>query len=204
MLSFLRRHVWAAALLVGSGFLSVASRLNDVYTLINAGLPNGVWQAIGLAIFFATVIVLLARWEQGTSSKLKEEKQTGRPQNRNVKSVQFVPSGDDAFVLVISPARAGIELEVYLECSPWLPGSTLIGVTGYPRWAAISKFFLGEVRLRDEGIRSSMTVLERARDSSRFWIWKILNSEGKPSNTRPAVTHGKERVAFIFKDGGGV
>jgi hypothetical protein len=64
MFQFFKQHVWGSALLVGSGALTVASRLNDVYTVFNAGLPNGVWQAIGMAIFFATIIVLLAKWHQ--------------------------------------------------------------------------------------------------------------------------------------------
>ncbi len=44
--------------------INVGSRVNDAYTLINAGLPVQIWEAIGASAFFMAVIFLLYRWDR--------------------------------------------------------------------------------------------------------------------------------------------
>jgi len=44
--------------------MNVGSKLNDAYTFINAGLPHQVYEAVGAAIFFIAVALLLFRWDK--------------------------------------------------------------------------------------------------------------------------------------------
>jgi hypothetical protein len=64
MLGFLKNHPGSSVFAVLGAFLTVGSKVNDAYSLINAGLPSQVWEAVGAAIFFAAVITVLYRWEQ--------------------------------------------------------------------------------------------------------------------------------------------
>jgi hypothetical protein len=49
------------------------SLINDAYSLINAGLPASLWAAIGAAIFFGSVIVLLAGWYNANEQREREQ-----------------------------------------------------------------------------------------------------------------------------------
>ena len=53
MLRFIREHIFSSLFLVLGAILTLGSRINDAYTIINAGLPAGVWEAIGLGTFMA-------------------------------------------------------------------------------------------------------------------------------------------------------
>jgi hypothetical protein len=66
MWKFLREHPFAAVGMVVGSLISVASRMNDAYALINAGLPASAWEAIGAAIFFLSVIALLLNWHKAS------------------------------------------------------------------------------------------------------------------------------------------
>jgi hypothetical protein len=59
---FIKRHVVPSIALAVGAIIAIGSRVNDAYTLIHAGLPASAWEAIGLAIFFASVTVLLVRF----------------------------------------------------------------------------------------------------------------------------------------------
>jgi hypothetical protein len=67
MLRFLRDHPVTSIGLVLGSLLNVGSRVNEAYSFLNAGLPVEIWEAIGAAIFFLSVIVLLYRW-RGTTN----------------------------------------------------------------------------------------------------------------------------------------
>jgi hypothetical protein len=62
MLKFLFEYpITSIGMAIGS-LISVGSMANNSLKLVDAGLPSGVWQAAGAAIFFLSVIILLARW----------------------------------------------------------------------------------------------------------------------------------------------
>jgi hypothetical protein len=50
--------------MTAGAFINVGSRINDAYSLINAGLPVQIWEAVGASIFFISVIFLLYRWDR--------------------------------------------------------------------------------------------------------------------------------------------
>jgi hypothetical protein len=64
MWRFVREHPIASISMVVGGLINVGSRMNDAYTLINLGLPASVWEAIGAAIFFGSVVALLYQWHK--------------------------------------------------------------------------------------------------------------------------------------------
>jgi hypothetical protein len=74
---FIRQHLIVSVVMVISAFISVGSLINDGYSLINLGLPAFVWAAIGAAIFFATVIVLLASWHKANEQANQPANQLG-------------------------------------------------------------------------------------------------------------------------------
>src|SRR3954463_4728937 len=62
MWSFLKHNPIASVVLVFGAFITVAVKLNDLYTLYNLGLPRLAWEAVGSALFFGAVVALLYRW----------------------------------------------------------------------------------------------------------------------------------------------
>jgi len=64
MLKFLREYPITSVWIAVGFILNVGSRVNDAYNFINAGLPAAIWEAIGAAIFFLAVFVLLYRWHE--------------------------------------------------------------------------------------------------------------------------------------------
>ncbi len=63
IIDFSKRHVLGSISLVLSVVLSAGSRAIDVYHLFDLGLPAGMWEVIGLLVFFITIVVLFARFE---------------------------------------------------------------------------------------------------------------------------------------------
>src|SRR5580704_17255453 len=61
MLRFVKEYIGYSLLLVLGAVITVGSRINEAYTIMNAGLPAGVWEAVGLGIFMCTMFVVLAR-----------------------------------------------------------------------------------------------------------------------------------------------
>jgi hypothetical protein len=74
---FIRNHLITSVFMVVGAFISVGARINDAYSLINAGLPASAWEAIGAAIFFASVIVLLASWYKANEQREREQHELG-------------------------------------------------------------------------------------------------------------------------------
>ena len=79
MLSFMRQHIVPAVGLAAGGMMTVAALANDAWNLVNAGLPNGAWTAIGATIFILSVIAILYRqhrvyeeWRQTESQQPNE------------------------------------------------------------------------------------------------------------------------------------
>src|SRR3954447_20231767 len=69
MWKFLVNHPFASVGMGVGSFVAVATRVNDAYTLMNAGLPSQAWEAIGAAIFLLSVMFLLFRWERERETK---------------------------------------------------------------------------------------------------------------------------------------
>jgi hypothetical protein len=85
---FIRNHFITSVGMVLGAFISVGARINDIYSLMNAGLPASAWEAIGAAIFFASVFMLLVSWDKAkelapaaipTNIKLQFNLATGHP-----------------------------------------------------------------------------------------------------------------------------
>jgi hypothetical protein len=63
-MDFFRRYVLAGIVLFVGPAITVGSLLLHAYTVRELGLPVEVWVAIGLAIFFLSVIGILFRWHE--------------------------------------------------------------------------------------------------------------------------------------------
>jgi hypothetical protein len=61
MPDFLTEHPIAAPVAAVSAVLTVFGYINDAYSLVAAGLPNSVWQAIGSAAFFVSTGAIVFR-----------------------------------------------------------------------------------------------------------------------------------------------
>ena len=86
-IGFLRSHVIAAFMLVGGPLVAIVATLNDAYTILTLGLPTQVWQALGAALFFAAVIILLYRFHN--EHQHKDVKQQPTTQDKQQPKVQF-------------------------------------------------------------------------------------------------------------------
>lgn len=64
MWQFLRRYPIPSIICVVGAVLSIGSRLNDAYGIISSRLPNAIWEAVGLIIFFAAAIHVLYQWDK--------------------------------------------------------------------------------------------------------------------------------------------
>jgi hypothetical protein len=64
MWAFLQQHPIASIGMVIGAFIAVGALLNDVYSIVDAGLSPAAWEAIGSVVFFVSVIVLLFRWSR--------------------------------------------------------------------------------------------------------------------------------------------
>ena len=82
---FIRKHLITSVLMVFGVLINVGSRINDVYSLINAHLPTSVWEAIGAVIFFGSVIALLISWH-------KANEQANQQVNQRANLVGVVPA----------------------------------------------------------------------------------------------------------------
>jgi hypothetical protein len=72
---FLREHVVAGLGLIVGPFITIGATLNDIYTVVNLGLPPQVWQAIGAFVFFAAVILLLYRFSREQQRTTAQDEQ---------------------------------------------------------------------------------------------------------------------------------
>lgn len=61
MPGFLKDHPIAAPVAALGGLIAVSSLINDAYSLVTAGLPNQVWQAVGLLVFFVSTASIVFR-----------------------------------------------------------------------------------------------------------------------------------------------
>lgn len=66
--AFFRRHVLQSAVIVAAAVIAIYGPIADAYQLWTAGLPWQVWMAVGMAIFFAVVVVILASVSGGEVS----------------------------------------------------------------------------------------------------------------------------------------
>ena len=64
MWAFVLRNPGTCIFMALGAAMNVGSKLNDAYTFINAGLPHQVYEAVGAAVFFITVALLLFRWDK--------------------------------------------------------------------------------------------------------------------------------------------
>lgn len=61
MPAFLKEHPIVAPVAALGGVLAVFGTINDAYSLVEAGLPNQVWVAIGLIVFFVSTAAIVIR-----------------------------------------------------------------------------------------------------------------------------------------------
>lgn len=61
MPDFLKEHPIVAPVAVLGGVLAVFGTINDAYSLVEVGLPNQVWTAIGLTVFFVSTAAIVVR-----------------------------------------------------------------------------------------------------------------------------------------------
>ncbi len=64
MFSFMLKNPGTCIALVLGAVMNVGSKINDAYTFVNAGLPHQVYEAVGAAVFFLAVALLLFRWDK--------------------------------------------------------------------------------------------------------------------------------------------
>ena len=62
--NFFRRHLWAGIGLLLGPAIAIGSLVLHAYALVELGLPVSVWVAIGLLIFFLSVIGIVYRQDQ--------------------------------------------------------------------------------------------------------------------------------------------
>lgn len=113
----------------------------------------------------------------------------------NISAVQFVPS-EQKMSLVVTPARGGIKISMFVEISYWTTSMVHAG------WSEPARFYLGEMPLRAANVKFSHSVMEFGQEANG-WLWEILQTDGSPSGTRPCFIHGKLRATFMFIDGQG-
>jgi hypothetical protein len=120
--------------------------------------------------------------------------------------VDFVPSGNDLFCLVISPGRGGLTVGAFLDWSAWHDAATFWNAGSTPAgWSASQRFFLHDLHLREKGVKDSIDLLERVSIGSqgaRAWCWKISSASGAPASTQPMSTSSKEWVTLTFIEQG--
>jgi len=75
MWRFIREHPGASIGIAVGGLINVGSRVNDVYSLFNAGLPAAAWEAIGANIFFVAVVVLFYQWHKSAAASRDAQSQ---------------------------------------------------------------------------------------------------------------------------------
>lgn len=182
-------------MLVLGALLAVGSRLNDIYTVINAGLPGAVWEAIGWAIFFSTVIVVLARVSQSPASNAG----TAERHPKMIEDAVVYGGSSETHTVPRFQARMiakANDLRVFIDEEHYTPA------TGPVLWTRRRRLLLKEIpRIsRDETI-SLPLVSKFDSDGQKLWRW----GEGDaPTDLNfmvfPKATY-KARVAVVGQDG---
>jgi hypothetical protein len=198
MQRFIREHIFSALFLVLSAILTLGSRINDAYTIINAGLPAGVWEAIGLGTFMATVFVVIARALPSAAHSSKPE--PSRPQQKHLVKGAFVYGGSSVSATVprfearmIANAK---DVRIFVDEIHLIPAMPPIF------WTARRRLLLKEVQnvSRDEPISLSL-VSRFERDGQSLWRW---GDGGAPTDGHFLFfAHAiyKARVAIVGQDG---
>ena len=206
MWRFLRDQPGAAIIGAIGMFLSVGSRVNDAYSLINAGLPSQVWEALGLAIFFVAIVILLYRWhhtqvltetkEQDHLSVAPAPKGATSPTieryiDREHSSLFLDPPKRELWKAQIRFARGGDKLKFRLDYSSHSGGP------GKGFWSEPRHLLLRQQNTFAKG--QDITIDLMALDDSeprRFWRWTVEN-DGQPL-VSPTMHHC--RLAFVVDD----
>jgi len=194
MWSFLKNNVLTSILFVCGGALALASRVNDAYSLINAGLPNGAWEAIGLAIFFFTVIAILYRFSSQYSETKKPPISKARPflKDVNIFSASISPPLNARFTAKF--ARNGSRGRFYVDHSHFMG-------FGSDVWIGPNRIFLAEVKdfVAEQAVDIAiLTAYER--DGKKHWRWGQGDKDSPPTGHSlfAATTwHHRCRVTFI-------
>lgn len=192
--------------LVSSGFLSyVAQRWTE---LTGGRWPASIFIGIGatcvLALVISICLVAYRYYKPLPAQKQRSAEAEGKkdvPQGtRWISDLRLVRSDPAKQVsLVVTPARGGTTLGVFVDLSHW---STAIGSA---RWTGPERLYLGPVQLIAPNLKFSHTVLEKgppdlSATNLRGWLWKSLKADGMPSGTQPCFVHGKLRAVFVFID----
>jgi hypothetical protein len=202
-LRFLRQYPIVSISMVLGAFINVGSRLNDAYSLIHAGLPPAAWEAIGAAVFFISVIVLLARWHQAHPVSPKAAGNNDRQRAHNVqaasercidreRSILFLdPSKRDLWRATVRFTRSGDRLRIRLDYSSHSGG------LGKGFWSDRKQLLLRELKgfTKGEDVTIDLMGLDDSKPS-RFWRWKV--SDGGQPLVSPTMHHC--RLAFIIDD----
>ena len=198
--TFLRGHAVAGWGLFFGPFITVATLLNDAFTILTLPFPAQVWEAIGFGIFICSVIVLLYQFskehEQIKAANLSHDSQSeGQPprhqsylKNINILSGSFSPRLNPRFTAKF--AQNGRRGRLYVDHSHFTGPRTRI-------WTGPDRVFLGEMRdfVAEQAIDIPILTSDEREGMTR-WRW---GSSENNSFVR-ATWHHRCRIAFIPED----
>jgi hypothetical protein len=198
MLRFIREHIFSSLLLVLGAILTLGSRINDAYTIINAGLPAGVWEAIGLGTFMGTVFVVIARTLPSAAHSNKSESAQTPP--RHIVKEAFVYGGSSVSGTVprfeARMAANTKDLRIFIDEIHLIPAMPPIF------WTARRRLLLKEIQNASREEPVSVSLVSRfEHDGQRFWRW---GNGGAPSDGHFIFFTNaiyKARVAVVSQDG---
>lgn len=198
--------VWSGAWLRGQT-LTLPDKLDGYALLFVLAFLGSTW----VAIFVVGLFLAPARINRGLRSEIERlsgltetsSKSNHPPTVENIADAQLVRSGDE-MALVVTPKRGGVTVGLFADLAHHRSGSDLDALG----WPKPQRLYLGEVSLRAASHRFSVPVMDRNHENAtpaelRGWLWKIVNTDGTPSGTRPCSFGGKERVTFVFIDANG-
>jgi hypothetical protein len=198
MLRFVKEYIGYSLLLVLGAIITVGSRINDAYTIMNAGLPAGVWEAVGLGIFMCTMFVVLARALQSIHSSGKSASSQVSP--KHLIKEAYVYGGSSVSGTVPSfqakMTTNAKDVRIFVDEVHFTPAMAPVF------WTARRRLLLKEIQKtsRDEPIFVPL-VSRFERDGQKLWRW---GDGGPPSDSHfmyfTNATY-KARVAVVDQDG---